>query len=109
MGKGTGLLRTCERCGHRRWRLSLSRCMVCGAVLCENCQMVAGYAQSDGRVAAIVESGPPVLDHPGISHGVLLGMLRPLGMDVHLPRTCAGHVRSALRPGRGSTAPGDRG
>ena len=45
MGRGPGLLGTCERCGHRRWRLSLSRCMVCGAVLCENCQMVAGYAQ----------------------------------------------------------------
>src|SRR5213594_1316609 len=62
-----------------------------------------------GRVAAIVESDPPVLDHPGVSHGLLLGMLRPLGMDVHLPRTCARHVRSALRSGRGSTAPGDRG
>src|SRR5439155_1298544 len=44
-------LRTCERCGHRRWRLSLSRCMVCGAVLCENCQMVAGYAQPDPAVS----------------------------------------------------------
>src|SRR3989454_4254384 len=34
----------CERCGFRRWRLSRTRCMVCGAALCENCQMVAGYA-----------------------------------------------------------------
>ena len=36
----------CERCGYRGWRLTHSRCMVCGAILCENCQMVAGYAQS---------------------------------------------------------------
>ena len=34
----------CERCGFRRWRLSRTRCMVCGAALCENRQMVAGYA-----------------------------------------------------------------
>ena len=36
----------CERCGFRRWRLSRTRCMVCGADLCEKCQMVAGYANA---------------------------------------------------------------
>lgn len=36
----------CIRCGYRGWRLTRSRCMVCGAVLCENCQMVAGHPQS---------------------------------------------------------------
>ena len=37
----------CERSGFRRWRLSRTRCMVCGAALCENCQMVAGSANAD--------------------------------------------------------------
>ena len=38
-----------------------------------------------------------------------MGVLRPLGLDIHLARTCARCIGSTVRPWRDSTSSGDRG
>ena len=55
----------CNRCGYRRLGLVRSRCMVCGALVCENCQMIVGSMEGDlarmsGRSAGGYGSFGPV-------------------------------------------------